>query len=134
RRHTRFSRDWSSDVCSSDLAVRRSGWCAWRLRARDSLAGGARVARQEHARRGAEGVDVEAAAAGVAGVHRQAAGPAALQDVHEDALDALLVEIGVLAEGDQVAQQAVAGDARAGVADLHAGPVRLAGHRAVGLE
>src|SRR5690606_39684070 len=24
RRHTRFSRDWSSDVCSSDLAVRRS--------------------------------------------------------------------------------------------------------------
>src|SRR5436309_2518902 len=23
RRHTRFSRDWSSDVCSSDLAVRR---------------------------------------------------------------------------------------------------------------
>src|SRR5690606_40656797 len=22
RRHTRFSRDWSSDVCSSDLAVR----------------------------------------------------------------------------------------------------------------
>src|SRR5436309_11454769 len=23
RRHTRFSRDWSSDVCSSDLATRR---------------------------------------------------------------------------------------------------------------
>src|SRR5690606_40620678 len=23
RRHTRFSRDWSSDVCSSDLAVER---------------------------------------------------------------------------------------------------------------
>src|SRR5690606_39814816 len=23
--HTRFSRDWSSDVCSSDLAYRRSG-------------------------------------------------------------------------------------------------------------
>src|SRR5690606_40068191 len=23
RRHTRFSRDWSSDVCSSDLEVRR---------------------------------------------------------------------------------------------------------------
>src|SRR5690606_39970440 len=23
RRHTRFSRDWSSDVCSSDLALRR---------------------------------------------------------------------------------------------------------------
>src|SRR5207302_4241952 len=25
RRHTRFSRDWSSDVCSSDLAVRPLG-------------------------------------------------------------------------------------------------------------
>src|SRR5690606_40376590 len=23
RRHTRFSRDWSSDVCSSDLKIRR---------------------------------------------------------------------------------------------------------------
>src|SRR5690606_796395 len=28
RRHTRFSRDWSSDVCSSDLAVARDGLCA----------------------------------------------------------------------------------------------------------
>src|SRR5690606_14481434 len=25
RRHTRFSRDWSSDVCSSDLAIDRRG-------------------------------------------------------------------------------------------------------------
>src|SRR5690606_40117498 len=25
RRHTRFSRDWSSDVCSSDLAPEKSG-------------------------------------------------------------------------------------------------------------
>src|SRR5690606_41065232 len=25
RRHTRFSRDWSSDVCSSDLAAQLSG-------------------------------------------------------------------------------------------------------------
>src|SRR5690606_39646281 len=24
--HTRFSRDWSSDVCSSDLTLRRSTW------------------------------------------------------------------------------------------------------------
>src|SRR5690606_40556942 len=31
RRHTRFSRDWSSDVCSSDLAalrLRDEQWCA----------------------------------------------------------------------------------------------------------
>src|SRR5690606_39493829 len=26
RRHTRFSRDWSSDVCSSDLAEREVPW------------------------------------------------------------------------------------------------------------
>src|SRR5690606_30224951 len=26
RRHTRFSRDWSSDVCSSDLQSRRNLW------------------------------------------------------------------------------------------------------------
>src|SRR5690606_33696825 len=28
RRHTRFSRDWSSDVCSSDLVRARAGACA----------------------------------------------------------------------------------------------------------
>src|SRR5690606_40927471 len=27
RRHTRFSRDWSSDVCSSDLATTPPGSC-----------------------------------------------------------------------------------------------------------
>src|SRR5690606_40377566 len=39
RRHTRFSRDWSSDVCSSDLAIVIGfaislplGWVAWRYR------------------------------------------------------------------------------------------------------
>src|SRR5438128_3073743 len=26
RRHTRCYRDWSSDVCSSDLSTRRSSW------------------------------------------------------------------------------------------------------------
>src|SRR5690606_39861971 len=26
RRHTRFSRDWSSDVCSSDLTIRLPKW------------------------------------------------------------------------------------------------------------
>src|SRR5690606_40183960 len=29
RRHTRFSRDWSSDVCSSDLILGRSSPRAW---------------------------------------------------------------------------------------------------------
>src|SRR5690606_41153944 len=29
RRHTRFSRDWSSDVCSSDLLAARLGALGW---------------------------------------------------------------------------------------------------------
>src|SRR5215475_10823282 len=31
RRHTRFSRDWSSDVCSSDLGEQREYPDSWRL-------------------------------------------------------------------------------------------------------
>src|SRR5690606_40944316 len=30
RRHTRFSRDWSSDVCSSDLATEALNWALFR--------------------------------------------------------------------------------------------------------
>src|SRR5690606_40567743 len=30
RRHTRFSRDWSSDVCSSDLSQAHAARDAWR--------------------------------------------------------------------------------------------------------
>src|SRR5690606_39486362 len=51
RRHTRFSRDWSSDVCSSDLAepggpLRRAQGdpgCLGRPRGREALAGEAAV-------------------------------------------------------------------------------------------
>src|SRR5690606_40346664 len=41
RRHTRFSRDWSSDVCSSDLAESSAAGRA-RLRYRANLGGVAR--------------------------------------------------------------------------------------------
>src|SRR5471032_2573884 len=76
-------------------------------------------------------VDVQAAAPRVAGVHGQLLRRALAQDVGEDALDALFVELVVLAEADQVAQQAFLVDLRAAVMDLHAGPVGLAGHQAV---
>src|SRR5207253_6689151 len=33
RRHTRWPRDWSSDVCSSDLSPSSSAWC-WSTRFR----------------------------------------------------------------------------------------------------
>src|SRR5436309_9272188 len=40
RRHTRFSRDWSSDVCSSDLLRAQGAPPASRCRTGDRLGGG----------------------------------------------------------------------------------------------
>src|SRR3712207_9403052 len=42
RRHTRYWRDWSSDVCSSDLRIRPRGGCSCRslLRPEYGLPGG----------------------------------------------------------------------------------------------
>src|SRR5690606_40686522 len=38
RRHTRFSRDWSSDVCSSDLALLQElGWALGEARSTDDI-------------------------------------------------------------------------------------------------
>src|SRR5690606_40457662 len=37
RRHTRFSRDWSSDVCSSDLFVGDASTSAWALTTREGI-------------------------------------------------------------------------------------------------
>src|SRR2546429_4507473 len=47
RRHTRCSRDWSSDVCSSDLPLRVGGGRDGPLRGlpQDSIAAAARTAR-----------------------------------------------------------------------------------------
>src|SRR5690606_20472500 len=47
RRHTRFSRDWSSDVCSSDLGRRRHRGAAHRRRRRHPR----RALSADHARR-----------------------------------------------------------------------------------
>src|SRR6266436_9476229 len=47
RRHTRCSRDWSSDVCSSDLPRR---FCRGRRAARFSEAGGIRRRRRRRGR------------------------------------------------------------------------------------
>ena len=83
---------------------------------------------------GAPGVDVEPAAARVARGHAQLGGPAALPDVHEHALDAVLVKVVVIAKADDVAQQPGLVDLRAGVADLHAAPVGLAGDGAIAFQ
>src|SRR5690606_2911380 len=63
RRHTRFSRDWSSDVCSSDLGarqahradVRRGALVALSPRADRRRAAGARVSGVAHSRKPAPG-------------------------------------------------------------------------------
>ncbi len=83
---------------------------------------------------GAQRVDVQPATAGVARVHRQLDRAAARPQVHEDALHALFVELVVVAEADQVPQQAGLVDLGSAVLDAHAAPVRLPGHQAVALE
>src|SRR5690606_30489565 len=79
-------------------------------------------------------IDVQAAAARVARLHRKPLRAAARQHVQEDLLHALLVETGVLAVTGDVAQQRPPVDAWAAVAQVHAAPVGLSGDRAVGLE
>src|SRR5690606_40355655 len=37
RRHTRFSRDWSSDVCSSDLGAGKTTWAKAQAQAGDTV-------------------------------------------------------------------------------------------------
>src|SRR3546814_10242568 len=85
-------------------------------------------------RQHAQVVEVEAASSLVARFHRQRFGPAAGQHVDEDALDALFMEPGVLAERDQVEEQRGTVEARAAVGEGYTGPVRLAGDRDVGFE
>ena len=60
-----------------------------------SLAGEARPVRAARGA-GAEGVDIEAAAAGVAGVNLQGLGGAVAEYICVDALDAVLVKVLVL--------------------------------------
>src|SRR5215203_6404866 len=54
RRHTRYWRDWSSDVCSSDLAPSSAGARRPAGRPRRCAASGARGARAEERRVGKE--------------------------------------------------------------------------------
>src|SRR5215813_4249367 len=62
-------------------------------------------------------IDIEPAAARVARIHAERSRRTALSDVHVDALDAMLVEIGVIAERDEIAQERRAIDARTRIAD-----------------
>src|SRR6266511_5677026 len=62
RRHTRFSRDWSSDVCSSDLRGIAMGWWNGAM-AGNADAGKEAMRREMRARRAAVGVPERLAAA-----------------------------------------------------------------------
>src|SRR2546422_11598044 len=57
RRHTRCSRDWSSDVCSSDLRW-RLGECRQRRHLRGDESGHGRAARRSEERRVGKSVDL----------------------------------------------------------------------------
>ena len=71
----------------------------------------------------AKRVDVEPAAPRVTCIHRQLERPATRPDVHEDALDTLLMKLIVVAKTHDVLQQPLLVNWRACVADLHAAPV-----------
>ena len=76
-------------------------------------------------------VNVQAATARVAGVHRQLRGPAKGHDVGVDAFYTLLVELIVVAKADDVLQQTRLVNLWPAVVDLYAAPVGLAGDKAV---
>src|SRR5690606_27776304 len=84
---------------------------------------------------GTPGVDVQPATTQIACMDAQLATltEQPLQ-VQKDPLHALLVEVAVLTEGNQILQQAGPVDRRAAVTDHYAGPVGLPGDRAVGFE
>lgn len=54
---------------------------------------------------GAPGVDVQSTSAGVSGLHAQTGRSAACPDIHEDALHTLLMELVVIPEAHEIAQQ-----------------------------
>lgn len=85
-------------------------------------------------RQAAVGIDIQAATAYVARVDAERLRLQQALQVEEDAFDALFVEVLVLAEGNQVGQQAGRVQRRAPVVDHQGAPVGLAGDRAVGLE
>ena len=98
------------------------------------LARRAHIGRQGAGVAGAEGVDVESATACVAGVDREFDRLAAGPDVHEEAFHALLMEFVVVAKTDQILQQTLLVDLRAGVLNLHTAPVGLASDEAIAFE
>src|SRR5690348_6775281 len=94
-----------------------------------SLACGAHVVRVRRAGVGAKWIDVESAAAREPCEHRQRFTAAARGNVDEDALDAVLVEPGMAAIRDEIAQQSFAVDARTAIDDLHGRDIGLPGDR-----
>ena len=77
-------------------------------------------------------IDIQPAAPGVTGVHRQSHRLASTLYVGEDTLHALFMKLVVHAKGDEVSQQRLMIDLWAFVVNDHAGPVRLASDQAVG--
>ena len=80
---------------------------------------------------GSHGIDVDAATTRVAGINRQALRFASSEYVQKNPFDTLLMEFLCGSQADDVFEQPLLIDLGTDVVDLQAGPVRLAGDRAV---
>ncbi len=83
---------------------------------------------------GAPRVDIQTAAAGIAGVHAELFWPAETLNIVKDTLHALLVKLVVMSERHQVTQQLFPVNFRAAILNLNGAPVRLVGDKAVGFQ
>ena len=74
---------------------------------------------------GSKWIDIQTAAPCIAGIDTQLAGLTARPNIHKNALNALLVELIVVAKADDVLQQCLLVDRLTAVADLHRSPIGL---------
>ena len=79
-------------------------------------------------------VDIQPTTPDIPRIHRQFLRFEQALQVEKDPFHALLMEIGMLAEADDIGQQAGRVQGSAAIFHRHAAPVWLAGHRAVGFE
>ena len=122
-----FALAWSV-VSKTELLGARAGHAVLRLLLARVAQIGWRLAGGKIA---APGIDVQAAAPGIARINCELGRFAVMQDVDKNPLHALLVEFVVFAQADQILEQAFLIDRRAYILNLHAAPIGLSRDEAI---